>query len=60
MKAAIMAATNVSPQVIQHLVHKLRLASSGNRHLQLLTRAQLCYWSLKDALVIFIATIAEN
>ena len=40
IKAAIMAARSGSPQVIQHLVHNLRLPSSRNRHLRLLTRAQ--------------------
>ena len=40
IKAVIMTATTGSPQVIQHLVHNLRLPSSRNQHLRLLTRAQ--------------------
>ena len=41
MKAAIMEATTGFPQVIQHLVHKLRLFSSGNRHLRLLKQEHI-------------------
>ena len=60
MKAAIMTATTGSLQVIMHLVHKLRFPSLGNWYLQLLTKAQFLLWLLKDAFVIFIATVPKK
>ena len=51
IKAGITTATNDSPQVIQHLIQKIRPPSSGTQHLRLLTRAKVL---LLVALVIFI------
>ena len=51
IKAGITTATTDSPQVIQHLIQKIRPPSSGTQHLRLLTRAKVL---LLVALVIFI------